>query len=60
MRRGSAVGIEAGYWLDDQGAEVRVPVGSTIFTSSYRPGVHPTSYPMATVCFFSGDKATEA
>jgi hypothetical protein len=33
----SSVGIATGYGLNDQGAGVRVPVGSTIFTSPYRP-----------------------
>jgi hypothetical protein len=34
----SSVGIATGYGLDDQGwAGVRVPVGSKIFTSPYRP-----------------------
>jgi hypothetical protein len=32
----SAVGIATGYGLDDRQVEVRVPVGSTIFTSPYR------------------------
>jgi hypothetical protein len=33
--RDSSVGIALGYWLDDRGVGVRVPVGSRIF-SSYR------------------------
>jgi hypothetical protein len=33
----SSVGIATGYGLDDQGAGVRVPVGSKIFASPYRP-----------------------
>jgi hypothetical protein len=34
----SSVGIATGYGLDDQGErEFRVPVGSKIFTSPYRP-----------------------
>jgi hypothetical protein len=37
MNRNSAVGIATGYGLDDQEAGVRVPVGSRIFTSPYRP-----------------------
>jgi hypothetical protein len=31
MSRGSAVGIATGYWLDDGGVVVRVPVGPRIF-----------------------------
>jgi hypothetical protein len=34
--RGSSVGIETGYWLDDREAAVRVPVGEKMFTSPYR------------------------
>jgi hypothetical protein len=30
-------GIATGYGLDDRGVEVRVPVGSKILTSPYRP-----------------------
>jgi hypothetical protein len=37
MSRGSAVGIAIGYALGDRGVGVRVPVGSRIFTSPYRP-----------------------
>jgi hypothetical protein len=37
MSRGSAVGIAICYGLDDRGIGVRFPVGSTIFTSPYRP-----------------------
>jgi hypothetical protein len=32
----SVVGIATGYWLDDRGVGVRVPVGSRIFTSPNR------------------------
>jgi hypothetical protein len=35
--RDSSVGIATGYGLDDQGAGVRVPVGSRIFISPYLP-----------------------
>jgi hypothetical protein len=35
--RSSAVGIADGCRLDDRGVGVRVPVGSIIFTSPYRP-----------------------
>jgi hypothetical protein len=31
------VGIETGYGLDDRGVEVRVAVGSIIFSSPRRP-----------------------
>jgi hypothetical protein len=39
VSRDSSVGIATGYGLDDQGggAGVRVPAGSKIFTSPYRP-----------------------
>jgi hypothetical protein len=37
LKRDNSVGIETGYGLHDQGAGVRVPVGSNIFTSPYRP-----------------------
>jgi hypothetical protein len=33
MGRDRVVGIVTGYWLDDQGVGVRVPVGYKIFTS---------------------------
>jgi hypothetical protein len=36
-RRNSSVGIATGYWLNDRGVEVRVTVGSRIFTSPRRP-----------------------
>jgi hypothetical protein len=35
--RESAVGIATGYWLDDRGVGVRVPVGSKMFTSPCSP-----------------------
>jgi hypothetical protein len=35
--RDSSVGIATGYWLDDWGVGVRVPVESRIFTSPCRP-----------------------
>jgi hypothetical protein len=35
--RGNAVGIATGYWLNDREVGVRVPVGSRIFISPYRP-----------------------
>jgi hypothetical protein len=37
--RSSAVGIASAYGLADRGVGVRVPVGSRIFTSPYRPEV---------------------
>jgi hypothetical protein len=37
VSRDSAVGIATGYWLDDRGLGVWVPVGSRIFTSPCRP-----------------------
>jgi hypothetical protein len=52
LRYGSAVGIATAYRLDDQEAGVRVPLGSRIFTSSYRIGAHPASYLMGTGGFF--------
>jgi hypothetical protein len=55
--RDSLVGIATGYGLDDRGFGVRVPVGSRIFSSSHRPRVHPTSYPMGTGGYFPGGKA---
>jgi hypothetical protein len=35
--RGRAVGITTGYVQDDLGDGVRVPVGSRVLTSPYRP-----------------------
>jgi hypothetical protein len=35
--RDSAVGLAIGYGMDDRGIGVRVPAGSTIFSSSRRP-----------------------
>jgi hypothetical protein len=35
--RDSAVGIVTGYWMGDQGVGFRVPVGTKIFISPYRP-----------------------
>jgi hypothetical protein len=34
---GNVVGIATGYWLDDQGVGVRVPVGSRTISSPRRP-----------------------
>jgi hypothetical protein len=57
--RGRAVGIATGYGLDNREVAVRVPVGSRIFTSLYRPDrflSHPASYPMGTEDYFPGIK----
>jgi hypothetical protein len=37
ISRGSSVGLATGYLLDKGGVVVLVPVGSRIFTSTYRP-----------------------
>jgi hypothetical protein len=37
ISRGSSVGLATGYGLDDGGVGVRVPIGSRMFTSTYRP-----------------------
>jgi hypothetical protein len=37
IRRGTAVGTETGYGLDDRGDGVRGPMGSRIFTFPRRP-----------------------
>jgi hypothetical protein len=37
LSSGSVVGIATAYGLDERGLVVRVPVGSSIFTSQYRP-----------------------
>jgi hypothetical protein len=46
VSRDSAVGIVTGYWLDDRGVGVRVPVGSRIFSTSSRPALGPTQPPI--------------
>jgi hypothetical protein len=38
MSRGRTGCIAAGFWLDYRGIGVRIPLGSRIFTSPYRPG----------------------
>jgi hypothetical protein len=38
----SPVGIVTGYELDDREVEIRVPVGSRIFSTSSRPVLRPT------------------
>jgi hypothetical protein len=59
----SAVGIATGRELDDRGVEVRVPLGSRIFSHPCRPhrlwGPPPT-YPMGTGGSFSCGKAAGA
>jgi hypothetical protein len=37
MSQGNVVGIATGYWLDDRGGGIRVPVGLRIFSSPRRP-----------------------
>jgi hypothetical protein len=50
QRNGSAIGTA--YRLDDRGIDVRVLVGSIIFTSPYPPywfwGLQTSPYPMGT------------
>jgi hypothetical protein len=52
-----------GFGLDDRGMEVRVPLGSRIFSSHIIQtgfGTHPASYPMGTRSSFPGVKAAGA
>jgi hypothetical protein len=45
----NAVGIATGYWLDDQGVNVRVPVGqefSFLHVVETGSGAHLASYPI--------------
>jgi hypothetical protein len=61
--RDSVVGIATGYRLDDEGVEVRVPVGSRISLLHVVQtgfGVHPTSYPMGTRVSVLGGKVAGA
>jgi hypothetical protein len=44
--RDSAVGIVTGYWLDNWGVGVRVPVRSRIFSMSSSPVLGPTQPPI--------------
>jgi hypothetical protein len=48
VRWDSAVGIATGYWLDDRGVGVRVPVGvkNFYFSMSSRPALGPTKPPI--------------
>jgi hypothetical protein len=59
--RDSVVGIATGYGLDDRGVEVRVPIGTRIF-SSRRPDRlwGPHNLLMGTGCSFPGGKAAGA
>jgi hypothetical protein len=45
-RRDSAAGIATGYWLEDRGLRVRVPVGSRIFFTSSRLASGPIQPPI--------------
>jgi hypothetical protein len=38
----NVVGIATGYELDDRGVGVQIPVGSRIFSTSFRPALGPT------------------
>jgi hypothetical protein len=61
--RDSAVGIANGYGLDDQGAEVWVPVGQEfllLHVVQIDTGAHPASYPLGTGGFFRESKAAGA
>jgi hypothetical protein len=63
MSRDRAVGISTGYGLNNRGVEVRVPIGSSIFSSPRRPDrlcCPPSLYPMDTGDSFPGGKATSA
>jgi hypothetical protein len=42
----SVVGLATGYGMDDRGVVVRVPVGSRIFSTSYREALGPTQPPI--------------
>jgi hypothetical protein len=62
--RDSSVGIALGYGLYDRSFRVRFPEGAGNFFLHHRvqngSGVHPESYPMATVGSFPGGKAAGA
>jgi hypothetical protein len=61
--RDNSVGVAIGYGLDDQGAGVRVPVGSRIsllHVVQTGSGAHPASCPMGTGGSFSRGKAAGA
>jgi hypothetical protein len=60
-QRCSSVGIATGYWLDDRGVGVRVPVGSRIYSSPCRPDrLWATSYSVSTGDSFPWVKAAGA
>jgi hypothetical protein len=40
--RDSAVGTATGDWMDEGGVRIRVPVGSRIFSTSFRSVLRPT------------------
>jgi hypothetical protein len=53
--------MATGCGLDDREVGVRVPLGSTIFSSPYRPDRFfgpPTYYPMGTAVLSPGSKRT--
>jgi hypothetical protein len=62
MSRDSSVGIATGYGLDDRGVGVRVPVGvkNFLFSTSSRPALGLTSYPMGIGGSFPGVKVGRA
>jgi hypothetical protein len=63
VSRDIVVGRATGYWLDDRGVGVQVPVGSKfalLHVIQTRSGGHPTSYPMGTGGSFLGGKVAGA
>jgi hypothetical protein len=63
VSRDSAVGIATGYGLDDWEVGVRVPIGSRIFTSPFRPDRRwgpPNLLYNVYRALFRGRKAAEA
>jgi hypothetical protein len=49
--RDSVVGVATGYWLDDRGVGIRVPLGqefSLLHVVQTGSGTHPASYPLGT------------
>jgi hypothetical protein len=56
----AGAGVAIGYWLDDRGVGVRVPIGSNILSlHAVQTGseAHPASNPMSTGGSFPGGKA---